>query len=81
MCTCFTSSLFCEHQNLFTVPSDLPQDITDLILTATDIMSIERKAFQNMNRLQYLYLSGNKISTIRSKTFINTTVLELLYEL
>ncbi|CAG2107684.1 unnamed protein product [Medioppia subpectinata] len=48
------------------------------ILTATDIMSIDKKTFENMKRLQYLYLSGNKISIIKSNTFHTNHILELL---
>lgn len=102
-CSCSTFSLFCEHKNLFSIPSQVPEEVeeldlsgnhlthlthesfpksykklTRLILTSAEIVAIEVKSFRTMSNLQYVYISGNSISTIRSGTFQKNNVLSLL---
>ena len=61
----------CSNIGLDSIPPDLPNNTYKLTLDFNDISEIEGNAFNNLPRLNRLYLHSNKITSIKSGTFTN----------
>ena len=59
----------CENGGLEYIPQDLPPLITSLNLRGNKLMQVESGVISNYVKLQYLILSKNRISVLRSKNF------------
>ena len=79
-CSCFTSSLFCEHRNLYSVPKELPQQIEELDLSGNHLLQLSQSSFPKIyNKLTTLILTSAEIVSIETKSFRTMTNLEYLY--
>ncbi|CAG5136654.1 unnamed protein product [Candidula unifasciata] len=68
----------CSDRGFFTVPSDLPSNITDLLFSYNNIDSVQGKALSGYYNLRCLDLSYNNISILLNTSFWNLTQLEVL---
>ena len=63
------TSLVCENGALEFIPQDLPPFINRLNLRGNKLIQVESGVISNYFKLQYLILSSNRISVLRSKNF------------
>ncbi|XP_055314702.1 protein slit isoform X2 [Sitodiplosis mosellana] len=68
-CRCADGIVDCREKSLTSVPSELPEETTELRLEQNFITEITPKAFANFKRLRRIDLSNNNISRIAHDAF------------
>ncbi|VDD79123.1 unnamed protein product [Mesocestoides corti] len=80
VCKCDASGFVsCVGKNLYTVPSDLPENIISLNIADNRLTSLPKKAFSKYSSLRKLHLSDNLIDNIEEDAFANLKQLRYLY--
>ncbi|XP_059158486.1 toll-like receptor 4 [Physella acuta] len=77
-CSCRFNICNCSNQRLNAVPSDLPFDMTTLILNNNFIQVLQNGVFSNYSRLRNLSLEGNKLKFLCEDSFQGLSQLEVL---
>ncbi|XP_022241761.1 relaxin receptor 2-like [Limulus polyphemus] len=78
-CRCHGNHLFCEHQNLRSVPKPLPSIVTLLNLAHNRIRKLKDTPFGNMLFLLHLDLAYNSLEVIGEDAFTELSQLESFY--
>ncbi|GIX92490.1 hypothetical protein CDAR_400453 [Caerostris darwini] len=78
-CRCSGYKLFCDRQNLQTIPLDLPNNVQELDLSENVLEFIDTKHFQLNENLQTLILKGSRVTLINKDAFKNLPHLKDLY--
>eukprot|EP00118_Oscarella_pearsei_P006813 m.31653 g.31653 ORF g.31653 m.31653 type:complete len:269 (+) comp31523_c1_seq5:364-1170(+) len=69
-CTCRLGAVTCTGRSLNTIPTkDIPADTVQLSLNENLLTSLQPADFQNLSKIEFLYLGDNQISFIDEKTF------------
>uniref|UniRef100_A0A5K3EG44 Protein slit n=1 Tax=Mesocestoides corti TaxID=53468 RepID=A0A5K3EG44_MESCO len=80
VCKCDASGFVsCVGKNLYTVPSDLPENIISLNIADNRLTSLPKKAFSKYSSLRKLNIEGNRIQEISPHAFSGLNRLSSLY--
>lgn len=79
-CFCSAKRLFCENNDLSSVPDNLPQDTTHLDVSGNLIARVEPSNFHNMSKMDTIILSNCRLSHIEPGTFQELLALRKLKE-
>lgn len=71
--------LFLYNNLLMTVPTNLPQSLTNLYLQFNMLGALKSGDFVNLGKLQELYLSNNKINEVSEDSFQGLVNLQILH--
>ncbi|XP_063040623.1 leucine-rich repeat, immunoglobulin-like domain and transmembrane domain-containing protein 3b isoform X2 [Engraulis encrasicolus] len=68
----------CKDPAIVMIPADLPTDTAKLRLQRTSVVRVSKGSFETLDRLRYLWLTYNSITTLHPRSFANLSVLHEL---
>ncbi|XP_019647220.1 PREDICTED: leucine-rich repeat-containing protein 15-like [Branchiostoma belcheri] len=78
-CWCTGRTVYCNHQHLTAIPTNIPDNTTQLNLHANNLSVVPSDAFEKHDQLSLVYLHSNNIVAIEDGAFSGLTNLMYLY--
>ncbi|XP_035680846.1 leucine-rich repeat-containing protein 70-like [Branchiostoma floridae] len=78
-CWCTGRTVYCNHQHLTAIPTNIPDNTTQLNLHANNLSVVPHDAFEQHDQLSLVYLHSNNIVAIEDGAFSGLTNLMYLY--